>query len=74
MVVTGVVVGSPADRAGLRENDVILKIGGTEAHQLSVLTKVAADTPPGQTVPPLEAVGSFGLAPGWYAQQQCQSS
>jgi S1-C subfamily serine protease len=51
MVVTGVVVGSPADRAGLRENDVILKIGGTEAHQLSALTKVAADTPPGQTVP-----------------------
>jgi C-terminal processing protease CtpA/Prc len=51
MVVTGVVVGSPADRAGIRENDVILKIGGTEAHQLSVLTKVAADTPPGQTVP-----------------------
>ncbi len=50
MVVTGVVVGSPADRAGLRENDVILKIGGTEAHQLSVLTKVAADMPPGQTV------------------------
>ena len=47
MVVTGVVVGSPADRAGIRENDVILKIGGTEAHQLSVLTKVAADTPPG---------------------------
>ena len=51
MVVTGVVVGSPADRAGIRENDVILKIGGTEAHQLSVLAKVAADTPPGQTVP-----------------------
>jgi hypothetical protein len=50
MVVTGVVVGSPADRAGLRENDVILRIGGTEAHQLSVLTKVAADMPPGQTV------------------------
>jgi PDZ domain len=50
MVVTGVVVGSPADRAGLREDDVILKIGGTEAHQLSVLTKVAADMPPGQTV------------------------
>jgi serine/threonine protein kinase len=51
MVVTGVVVGSPADRAGIRENDVILKIGGTEAHQLSVLAKVAAGTPPGQTVP-----------------------
>ena len=50
MVVTGVVVGSPADRAGLRENDVILKIGGTEAHQLSGLTKVSADMPPGQTV------------------------
>jgi serine/threonine protein kinase len=51
MVVTGVVVGSPADRAGIRENDVILRIGGAEAHQLSILTKVAADTPPGQTVP-----------------------
>jgi serine/threonine protein kinase len=51
MVVTGVVVGSPADRAGLRENDVILRIGGTEAHQLSVLAKVAAGTPPGETVP-----------------------
>ena len=51
MVVTGVVVGSAADRAGIRENDVILKIGGTEAHQLSVLAKVAAGTPPGQTVP-----------------------
>jgi hypothetical protein len=51
MVVTGVVVGSPADRAGIRENDVILRIGGTEAHQLSVLAKVAAGTPPGETVP-----------------------
>ena len=62
MVVTGVVVGSPADRAGLRENDVILRIGGTEAHQLSVLAKVAAGTPPGR---PCRSMSIARATGGW---------
>jgi len=51
MVVTGVVTGGPAFKAGIHDRDVILKIKGSEAHNLSVLNKIAADTPAGQTVP-----------------------
>jgi serine/threonine-protein kinase len=51
MVVTGVVTGGPAFKAGIHDRDVILKIKGAEAHNLSVLNKIAADTPAGQTVP-----------------------
>jgi len=51
MVVTGVVVGSAAAKAGIREDDVILNIKGVEARDLSVLSRIAANTPAGQTVP-----------------------
>jgi serine/threonine protein kinase len=51
MVVTGVVLGGAADKAGIQERDVILKIKGSEVHDLSVLAKLAADNPAGQPVP-----------------------
>lgn len=51
MVITGVVVGSPAAKAGLRQNDVILKIDGQDTRTLTVLTKIASSAAPGQTVP-----------------------
>jgi len=51
MVVIGVVVGSAAEKAGIHQDDVILKINGAEARDLSSLSKIAADAPSGQTVP-----------------------
>ncbi len=51
MVVTGVAVGSAAAKAGFYQDDVILKIAGTPAQNLSVLSKVAAETTAGQAVP-----------------------
>jgi serine/threonine protein kinase len=51
MVVTGVVLGGAADKAGIQERDVILKIKGSEVHDLSVLAKLAGDNPAGQPVP-----------------------
>jgi serine/threonine protein kinase len=52
MVVKGVAAGSAAERAGIRQGDIILKIKGSEANNLSVLTKImAADAPAGQTIP-----------------------
>jgi S1-C subfamily serine protease len=50
MAVTGVVAGGAADRAGLRPRDVILKIRGVEAHDLSALSTVAADSTYSQPV------------------------
>lgn len=51
MVVTGIVVGSPASKAGFQQNDVILKIDGKDTRTLSVLTQVAAATGQTHTVP-----------------------
>jgi len=51
MVVTGVTVGSAAARAGIQQDDIILKINGTEVRDLSTLPRVAAETPAGRTVP-----------------------
>jgi len=51
MLVTGVAVGSAAAQAGIRQDDVILKIRGSDARELSVLSTVAAETPVGQAVP-----------------------
>jgi membrane-associated protease RseP (regulator of RpoE activity) len=46
MVVIGVTTGSAAATAGIRQEDVILKIDGTEARDLSVLRKVSGPTVP----------------------------
>lgn len=51
MVVTGVLTGGAAYKAGIRDRDVILKIKGSEAHDLSALSRIAADNPAGQAVP-----------------------
>ena len=51
MVVLGVVAGSAADAAGLRQNDVILKIDGTAVRDLSSLRRLMADAGADSTVP-----------------------
>ena len=50
MAVTGVLAGGAAEKAGIRERDVILKIKGVAAYDVSVLSRMAADNPGGQTV------------------------
>jgi len=50
MAVTGVLAGGAAEKAGIRERDVILKIKGVAANDVSVLSRLAADNPSGQTV------------------------
>ena len=51
MIVTGVLTGGAADKAGIRLHDVILKIKGSEAHNLSALSGIAANEPSLQSVP-----------------------
>ncbi|PPQ33373.1 protein kinase domain-containing protein [Rhodopila globiformis] len=51
MIVTGVLAGGAAERAGIRLDDLILKVKGLEISNLSSLSKIASDVPPGQTVP-----------------------
>jgi serine/threonine protein kinase len=51
MIVLGVTAGSAAAMAGIRQDDVILKISGSEVRDLSSLPKVAVDTPAGHPVP-----------------------
>jgi S1-C subfamily serine protease len=46
MVVIGVTTGSAAATAGIRQEDVILKINGTEVRDLSALRKVAGPSVP----------------------------
>lgn len=50
LLVTGVAAGSPADKAGIHSNDVVLKVNGTELRDISKLEKMAAGSP-GHTVP-----------------------
>lgn len=42
--------GSPADKAGLQENDIILEVGGTKVDAANTLSQLLKDTQPGQTV------------------------
>jgi S1-C subfamily serine protease len=43
-----VIPGSPADKAGLVENDIILEVDGTELNQDNSLAEVVADREPGE--------------------------
>ena len=45
-VIEAVTEGSPADRAGLSEGDIILSFNGTEVEELRDLTRAVADTAP----------------------------
>jgi hypothetical protein len=51
LLVTGVVVGSGAYNAGIRQHDVILTVKGSSIRDLYGLAAIAAGTPPGQSVP-----------------------
>jgi serine/threonine-protein kinase len=51
MVVLGVTSGSAAAIAGIRQQDVILKINGAEVNNLSALRRIASDAPAGVPVP-----------------------
>jgi aminopeptidase N len=48
--VAGVPPGSPAERAGIREGDVILQVDGREVANLAVFSAILKDLAPGQTV------------------------
>jgi len=74
-VVTGVVPGSPSERAGLEVGDTIRSIGGVPVEALTSLTELSRSVRPGDTVvygverdgAPLElrvTVGSMGAAVG----------
>lgn len=49
-LVTQVIPGSPADDAGVREGDVITKVGGTFVESMEDLAAVIRSMPPGQKV------------------------
>jgi hypothetical protein len=51
MVVTGVVVGSVADNAGIRRDDVIVKVNGSEVSDASSLSSVTTRAGSGGAVP-----------------------
>ena len=45
-----VIPGSPADQAGLEENDIILEVNGTKIERGSSLARILAKYSPGETV------------------------
>jgi aminopeptidase N len=47
---SGVVPGSPADRSGLREGDVIVGIGSQAIHDLKSLSRVLKSLTPGERI------------------------
>ena len=48
---TGVVKGSPADRAGIQSNDIIVEAAGKEIATVAELRLAISQTPPGASVP-----------------------
>ena len=47
---SGVTPGSPAEKAGLREGDVLLKLGDAEVTDLRAFSEALKQLAPGQTV------------------------
>ncbi len=50
-MVAGVNEGGPADKAKLRNGDIVLKFNGQEVKEMRNLPRIVADTPIGQSVP-----------------------
>ena len=51
LMVLGVTKDSAADKAGFRKDDVVVKINGSNVHDLSMLSKLAVESTAGHTVP-----------------------
>lgn len=49
-IVMDVVKGGPADKAGLKENDVVTSFNGTEVESVRQFQRMLRETPPGRTV------------------------
>lgn len=49
-IVMKVISGSPAEKAGLKENDVIASFNGRQVDSVRELQRLMAETPPGRTV------------------------
>lgn len=50
ILLSGVTIGSPAEKAGLKAGDMILKIGGAEMADLQAMTTLLRAKRPGDTV------------------------
>lgn len=50
VLVAKVLAGSPAEKAGIREGDVILKLGNRETNATGSLLKIVGDTEPGEII------------------------
>ena len=50
-LITDVVKGDPAEKAGLKAGDVILEIDGKKIHDTHELLRVVGSTPVGKSVP-----------------------
>ena len=50
VIVRSVVSGTPAEKAGLHEDDVILEFAGTQVWSASQFSRLVQDTPPGRKV------------------------
>jgi len=50
VVIAGTVSGSPAERAGLREGDIILELSGRPVHDLQALASILRELKPGDVV------------------------
>jgi S1-C subfamily serine protease len=50
LVITGIVDGGPASKAGLRPGDTLLKVGGLKADDLATTVRFIASLKPGEKV------------------------